>query len=114
MLVYSNAENRQDLYYWRRETRGRNAEVDYLTANGPTVIPVEVKSGRGTGLQSIRKFLESHSSSYGIRFSVHNYSIFDSIHSYPLYAVAGSIEQENKKKLLRFLENSADEGGVRY
>jgi len=28
-------------------------------------------------------------SPYGIRFSIHNYSKFDDIHSYPLYAVAG-------------------------
>jgi len=109
LLAYSNPDERQHLYSWSRETRGSNAEVDYLTTYNNNIIPIEVKSGHGAGLQSMRKFLESHSSSpYGIRFSVHNYSVFDSIHSYPLYAVAGIIDEENKKRLLRFLESSAD------
>ena len=41
-------------------------------------------------------------SPYGIRFSIHNYSIHDKIHSYPLYAVAGSIE--NKERLIKVLK----------
>lgn len=106
LLVYSNAVDRESLYYWSNETRGSHAEIDYLVTRQQKIIPVEVKSGHGAGLQSMRKFLESHRtcSPYGIRFSVHNYSVFDSIHSYPLYAVAGTIEEENKKRLLRFLE----------
>lgn len=111
LLAYSNPNERQHLYSWSRETRGSNAEVDYLTTYNNNIIPIEVKSGHGAGLQSMRKFLESHQSHspYGIRFSVHNYSVFDSIHSYPLYAVAGTIEEENKKRLLRFLQNSTNE-----
>lgn len=66
-----------------------------------------MKSGHGAGLQSMRLFLQSHShSKFGVRFSAHNYSIFDHIHSYPLYAVAGFID--NKERLLKFLE---DENG---
>ena len=68
------------------------------------MIPVEVKSGHGANLQSMRLFLKSHpEAEYGIRFSIHNYSVFDNIHSYPLYAVAGAIE--DKQILVRFLNN---------
>jgi len=110
LLAYSDSESKSHLYYWSREVKNSQAEVDYLTTYNNTIIPVEVKSGHGAGLQSMRRFLESHPSSpYGIRFSVHDYSVFDSIHSYPLYAVAGTIEEENKKRLLRFLQNNADE-----
>ncbi len=52
------------------------------------VIPIEVKSGEGRTLKSMQIFLESHPKSpYGIRFSVQNYSEYNKIHSYPLYAI---------------------------
>lgn len=104
LLAYSNPTDRQQLYYWHREDRSSHAEIDYLVTHDRDVIPVEVKSGHGAGLQSMRIFLQSHPvSPYGIRFSVHNYSVFDRIHSYPLYAVAGAIE--DRKRLLRFLRD---------
>lgn len=103
ILAYSNPKANQQLYYWHRESRSSNAEVDYLIVNGSKVLPIEVKSGHGGNLQSIKLFLESHTdSSYGIRFSTHNYSVFDKVHSYPLYAVVGALE--SKKDILAFLE----------
>jgi predicted AAA+ superfamily ATPase len=105
LLAYANPANKQNLYYWRRELRGSNAEIDYLITSHHNIIPIEVKSGHGAGLQSMRAFLQSHPSSpHGIRFSTHNYSIFDGIHSYPLYAIAGAVD--NKEGLLRYLENA--------
>ena len=63
--------------------------MDYVVAPSRDIIPVEVKSDKGSQLKSMRYFLESHSNStYGVRFSTHNYSVIDSLHSYPLYAVA--------------------------
>lgn len=107
LLAYSNPANKGSLYYWQREKRGSHAEVDYLITQNRTVIPVEVKSGHGAGLQSARLFLQTHTNTpYSIRFSIHNYSVFDSIHSYPLYAVAGAVE--NKQRLLDFLRDSND------
>src|SRR4029078_4229220 len=104
LLAYSNSADRENLYYWHRNKRGSNAEVDYLITAQQNIIPVEVKSGHGAGLQSMRLFLQSHlSSPFGIRFSIHNYSVFDGIHSYPLYAVASVVN--NKEKLLRFLQD---------
>jgi predicted AAA+ superfamily ATPase len=104
LLAYANPANKQNLYYWRREIHGSNAEIDYLISSNNRIISIEVKSGHGAGLQSMRSFLRSHSSSpYGIRFSTHNYSIFQDVHSYPLYAVSGVVE--NKERLLRFLED---------
>ena len=36
-------------------------------------------------------FLDEHPiySPFGVRFSIHPYSVFEKLHSYPLYAVAG-------------------------
>jgi hypothetical protein len=105
ILAYSDPNFKKQLHYWQREARGSHAEIDYLSVFQQQIIPVEVKSGRGSSLQSMRLFLESYPSSpYGIRFSTHNFSSFDSIHSYPLYAVANCFG--NKKRLVQFLNES--------
>ena len=88
MLTCLDPSSKPVLYYWHREARGSNAEIDYLVQQEGYVIPVEVKSGEGRTLKSIQMFLESHQKSpYGIRFSVQNYSAYNKIRSYPLYAV---------------------------
>jgi len=95
ILAYSDSMRKGSLYYWQRESKGSEAEVDYLIQKNQNVIPIEVKSGQGSTLKSMRLFLESHPRSpYGIRFSTHNYSVYDHIHSYPLYAV-GSVIMTN-------------------
>lgn len=104
LLAYSDPSDKQNLYYWHRQSRASNAEVDYLITHNQKIISVEVKSGHGAGLQSMRLFLQSHPNSpYGIRFSIYNYSITDNIQSYPLYAVAGVVN--HKERLLEFLNN---------
>jgi hypothetical protein len=41
-------------------------------------------------LKSIQRFMDTHPEVVsGVRFSTHNYSIHNGLHSYPLYAVAG-------------------------
>ena len=57
-------------------------------------------------MRSMKLFLENHpKSTYGIRFSTNNYSIYEKIHSYPLYAVAKIIVDMDKdvKNALMFL-----------
>jgi hypothetical protein len=49
-----------ELYYWAREARGSNAEVDYLTVNESKIFPVEVKSGTGGSLRSLHLMLEKY------------------------------------------------------
>ena len=79
------------------------AEVDYLVQKNELIIPVEVKSSKGNNLQSLRLYLNSHpKTKFGIRCSEHNYSEFDSVQSYPLYALAG-IFSEDKEGILQLL-----------
>ena len=88
MLTYMDPASHPSLYYWHRQERNSNAEIDYLAQQNEYVIPIEVKSGEGRTLKSMQLFLESHlKSPYGIRFSTQNYSEHNKIHSYPLYAV---------------------------
>jgi predicted AAA+ superfamily ATPase len=89
MLAYSRAWSKQDLYYWHREARSSNAEVDYLLPLNNTVLPVEVKSGAAGRLRSLRLFLDEKRSRspYGIRFCGQPPSVHENLHSYPIYAI---------------------------
>lgn len=40
------------LYYWTRELKGANAEIDYVMQFGTKVIPIEVKAGSTGSLKS--------------------------------------------------------------
>jgi predicted AAA+ superfamily ATPase len=105
LLAYSNPTDKQQIYYWSTEKNGGNAEVDYVLPLQHLIIPIEVKSGHGATLQSMRVFLKSHHlSPYGIRFSTHNYSLHENIHSYPLYAISGIIE--DKERLTALIDAS--------
>jgi len=104
LIAYENPINEPQLYYWQRETRGAEAEIDYVIQQEANIVPIEVKSGKGTAMKSMKSFLETHpESTYGIRFSTNNYSVHEKIHSYPLYAVAKIIadaDQDVKSALL--------------
>jgi predicted AAA+ superfamily ATPase len=98
MLTYDDPYIKKNLYYWHREARGSEAEVDYLMEQKEGIIPVEVKSGAGTTLRSLQSFLESHTATpYGLRFSTQNYSEYQKIKSLPLYAVAQIMNQKNNE-----------------
>lgn len=45
------------LFYWAREERGKEAELDYLIQHGPAIVPVEVKSGKTGTLKSLHFFM---------------------------------------------------------
>lgn len=92
LLAYAPSYKRNNLYYWHRDARASQAEVDYVIQHAGVVIPIEVKSGSGSTLKSMHSFLDSHGQSpYGIRFSTHNFSelVVDkkTIRSMPLYAI---------------------------
>jgi predicted AAA+ superfamily ATPase len=54
------AGHSSDLFYWAREARGSNAEVDYLAVRDGRIVPVEVKSGAGGSLRSLRLMLDAY------------------------------------------------------
>lgn len=55
------------LYYWHREARSANAEVDYLLSAGPHVLPVEVKAATGGALRSLFQFLRERRGRRAVR-----------------------------------------------
>lgn len=82
-LPYQN----DNLYCWHREKKDSNAEVDYVISRGGVIYPIEVKSGVRGSMQSLRIFLEAKHLAKGIRTSLENFSAYDDILVYPLYAI---------------------------
>jgi predicted AAA+ superfamily ATPase len=69
-IAYSNPEAPCKLYYWRREDKNSNAEVDFLFLKNNLITPTEVKSGVKGGMKSIKQFINTHPhSTYGVKIS---------------------------------------------
>ncbi|MDR2683948.1 MAG: ATP-binding protein [Prevotellaceae bacterium] len=80
------------LYYWQRERRNANAEVDYVLQKNYDIIPLEVKSGKQGKMQSLHLFLKEKNLPWGYRTSLENYAEYGKIKVIPLYAVAELIK----------------------
>lgn len=80
-----------ELYYWARDARGSNAEVDYLAVHESKIYPVEVKSGMGGSLRSLHLMLEKYPNCpYGLVLYDGTYKMRSEqkIMFLPLYSVA--------------------------
>ena len=55
------------LFYWHREARNANAEVDYVIDTGGEIFPVEVKASAGGALRSVFQFLREKGRERAIR-----------------------------------------------
>ena len=76
------------LYYWQREQRGSQAEIDYLVQIGAQIVPIEVKSGTKGAMQSLRLFMDEKKCTKGIRTSLENFGKLDNIEICPIYAIS--------------------------
>lgn len=106
ILAYSDPISKNELFYWRKDTRGSQAEIDYLVQINDKVVPIEVKAGMSNRIKSMHIFLDSHAHcTYGIRFSAHTYEQQERIHSYPLYALSKPFvdADTNLQKALTYL-----------
>jgi len=93
MLKAGSCYRPGSLYFWHREAKSSNAEIDYVVQAGQQVIPVEVKSGKKGAMKSLHLFMQEKNAPYGIRFSLENYSTFEKIRVYPLYAAGDWVGQ---------------------
>jgi hypothetical protein len=77
----------RNLYFWTREQKNSQAEVDYVVQLNEKIIPLEVKSGKSGKMQSMHMFINEKQSAYGIRTSLENFSQYNKIKVFPLYAI---------------------------
>ena len=58
------------LFYWMRENKSANAEIDYLFQQNNIIFPVEVKAGKTGSLKSLHIYLKENKLKTGIRFNL--------------------------------------------
>lgn len=76
------------LYFWHRESRNSNAEVDYVVQFRNGVLPIEVKSGVRGSMKSLRIMMEEKKLALGVRTSEENFGTVDRVRIIPLYRIA--------------------------
>jgi predicted AAA+ superfamily ATPase len=87
LIKLGSCYEKKSLYYWHRESKNSQAEVDYVIQKQDQIIPIEVKAGTKGAMQSMFLFIEEKKTNYGIRFSLENFSEYDRVKVFPLYAV---------------------------
>ena len=88
LIANANPYYAPDLFYWEREKKGADAEIDYVLEINGQVVPVEVKAGKTGRLRSMRQFMEEKASPVGVRISQAPLSKGTGILSIPLYMVS--------------------------
>jgi predicted AAA+ superfamily ATPase len=69
-LLYSQDYYKEpELYYWVREKKNSEAELDYVISEGNRIIPIEVKSGKTGRLKSLHQFIYAKRSGLAVRFN---------------------------------------------
>ena len=76
-----------NLYYWQRESKNSQAEIDYVIQQKEEIVPLEVKAGTKGAMQSMFLFLHEKNTEKGIRISLENFDQMEKIDIYPLYGV---------------------------
>ncbi|TRX22846.1 ATP-binding protein [Flavobacterium franklandianum] len=87
LIKNTSCYEKTHLYYWQREAKNSQAEVDYVIQKQDKIIPIEVKAGTKGSMQSLYLFLEEKKLDFGIRLSLENFSEMEKIKIVPLYAV---------------------------
>ena len=55
-------------YFWVREAKNSQAEIDFVLQHGTQLLPVEVKSGDNSKLKSLHLFMEQSAGTLAVRF----------------------------------------------
>jgi predicted AAA+ superfamily ATPase len=87
LLAYQDPYDEPQLYYWSREEKSSQAEVDYVININSTILPIEVKSGKTGTLKSLHLFIQEKKLNIGIRISSNPLQLHDNILSIPFYLI---------------------------
>lgn len=88
LVAYQSVDQAPALFYWHREEKFSEAEIDFVTVKDGQIIPVEVKSGAQGRMKSLHYFLDSHPNTpYGLKISAGDWGHQDRLMEIPLYGV---------------------------
>lgn len=78
-LHYQSPNIRHDMFYWARQAKNAQAEIDYVLPLGGKVMPMEVKAGTQGGMKSLWEFMRNKQLTSAIRCSLENFGEFEFI-----------------------------------
>ena len=70
LLYLSRHDEKPRLYYWLREGRANNAEVDFVIQADNSLVPIEVKAGKSGTLKSLQQFVFTRKAAKALRFDL--------------------------------------------
>lgn len=90
---------RHEMYYWVRQEKSSQAEVDYLEPYKGHILPIEIKAETQGGMKSLWTFMRNKKLDFALRCSLENFGQFDytdkesenavrHVDVYPLYAIS--------------------------
>ena len=88
LIAEQDCFDRPALYYWAREARSSNAEIDYVCQSGTNLVPIEVKAGKTGRLKSLHQFLKEKQQGWGIKISAAPLQYEQPVLSIPFYMVS--------------------------
>lgn len=88
ILAYTPAWDRRKLFFWEREVRNAEAEVDYVMSLNNQIVPVEVKAGKIGHLKSLHIFMREKKIPLGIRISELPLSLEGNVLNVPFYLIS--------------------------
>jgi hypothetical protein len=73
ILHYQSPNLRNDLFYWQRQAKNAQAEIDYLISLNQKVTPIEIKAGVQGGMKSLWYFMREKKLTEAFRCSLENF-----------------------------------------
>lgn len=101
LLKVENCYQKTELYYWHRDAKNSQAEVDYVCQFNEDIVPLEVKSGTKGSMQSLYLFLKDKNISSGIRLSLENFSSVGQVDIFPIYSIQNMMDQLSTSAKIR-------------
>jgi predicted AAA+ superfamily ATPase len=77
MLHYRTPNIRHEMFYWQRQAKNSQSEVDYISSYRQTVLPIEVKAEIQGGMKSLWIFMREKNLKNAVRCSLENFGAFD-------------------------------------
>ncbi len=80
LLRIGRTNEKPEVFYWLREARTSNAEIDFVFQLGGEIVPIEVKAGKSGTLKSLHRFIWEKKLKRAIRFDLNPPSIMEVTH----------------------------------
>ncbi len=80
LLRIGRKNEKTEIFYWLREGRKENAEIDFVTQLEGQIVPVEVKAGTTGSLKSLHQFMNEKKLRKAVRFDLKLPSMMDAVH----------------------------------